>query len=413
MKLLFGDLRACVLGALLVGALLFAGCGSDNEKTPAAGNNASSDSGQKLLDDERLPPAPKNLEGADVAGAQQALLDGLGDPELEPEGEAFDISKVDKPAWFIQAAPSIAVTVPVGPAFADAGRAAGVETHECPGRSTTEGNAICIDQAIQAGAGSLVIFSIDPARLSTYLKKARDAGIKIISGNNALRIGDQTEPNTDASVSHDYYGAGYLNGLYAVAALGGDVDGLCISIPDFKVTVSVCKGFADAVHKYVPDAPVKEEGITVARFVEDSTTVTNSAVLGNPNLNFIMNSIDDSALPVIAQLKRMNKKPGEILLGGQNGTVDALQRIANKDFQVVTAGQNVNWWGWAFFDGAARAQVGAIDDKAHVTAPNKVFTVETFKSDGPFKYENANELYGFTNDGEVFKKGYEDLWKAK
>lgn len=396
---------------VVLGALFVSACGgSEDEGTATAGGGASTTAAQELLDDPRLPPAPENADGADVAGAQRLLLEALATPEFEPAGEAFDIGSADRPVWLIQAAPSIAVTIPVAKAFHEAARAAGVEVHECPGRSTPEGNAICIDQAIEAGAGSIVAFSVDPASIKTYLQKARRAGIKVVAGNNAMRMGEPTDPNTDASVSHDYYGAGYLNGVYAVAALGADVNALCLTIPDFKVTLAVCRGFADAVKELAPDATVKEQGATVAKLVEQTTAATNSAVLNDSNLNFIMTSIDDLVPIVVAQLRRLNKKPGDILVGGQNGTADALQRIAGGDYQVVTAGQNVNWWGWAFFDAGARVQADAIGGDTVVTAPNALFTAESFESDGPFEYAAADELYGF-GDGDVYKSGYQELWR--
>lgn len=398
-----------LLLVVILGAVFVSACGDSEEESTSTGASTTAATAE-LLDDPRLPAAPENTEGADVAGAQRALLDALATPEFQAAGEAFDIGSVDRPVWLIQAAPSIAVTIPVARAFAEAARVAGVDVHECPGRSTPEGNAICIDQAVDAGAGTIVAFSVDPASIKTYLQKARRAGIKVVAGNNAMRLGEPTAPDTDASVSHDYYGAGYLNGVYAVAALGADVNALCLTIPDFKVTLAVCRGFADAVKEFAPDATVKEEGVTVAKLVEQTTAATNSAVLNDKDLNFIMTSIDDLAPISIAQLRRLNRKPGEILIGGQNGTADALQRIATGDYQVVTAGQNVNWWGWAFFDAGARAQAGAIGEETVVTAPNALFTAESFESDGPFEYAAADELYGF-GDGEVYKAGYQELWR--
>lgn len=359
-----------------------------------------------------LPPTPANLDGVDLDAAHALLAEGLAPAAFEPPGPAFDISQVTKPVWFITATPQFPVVPIVNAAFEEAATAAGVEYNICPGESTTERNALCIQQAIDAGAGSILFFSQDPASIAEPLEAARAAGIKVVSGNNALRIGDPPDPNTDFSVSHDYYGTGVLNAAYAVAKYGADLQGLCIALPEFKVTESACDGFETTVAELCPACTATTEGAQVAQFVDQITAITNTAVLENPDLNFIFGSVDDVAGPVIAQLQRMGKTPDDVGVGGQNGTNDAFQNIKDGNFMVVTAGQNAQWWGWAFFDATARAQVdGALDGAAIRTAPNQLFTTESFTYDGEITYENAEEIYGYPG-GDLFKDGFTSLWNG-
>ncbi len=365
-------------------------------------------------DDALLPPLPDNTDGADVEAARQFIVDSLGDPEFAPPGPAFDIGEVTEPVWFVTATDAFPVVGFVNDGFAQAAEAAGVDYNICPGESTPDRSALCIQQAVDAGAGSLIIFSIDPESVAVALEDAQAAGVKVVSGNNALRIGGPPDPNTDFSVSHDYYGTGLQNGAYAVATWGADTNALCITIPEFQVTVAACEGFADAVAEYCPDCPVSTEAVQVAQLADQIGAVVNTAVLQNEDLNFIYGSVDDVAIIAIPTLERLGKTPDEIALGGQNGTVDALTAINDERFMRVSSGQHAFWWGWSFFDAAARAQVdGAISPDAIVTAPNYLITRETFDpGDAEINYDNTDVFYN-TPDGTLYRDGYQSLWVAE
>lgn len=394
---------AVALGVAAV--LLFSACSG---AAPAATSDASPGA-SAAAQDPHLPPAPQVTDGADVTAAQKALLAYLTPAAFTAPGPAFDISTVTKPVWFITATSKFPVVPYVNQAFEAAAKAAGVKYNICPGESTTERNALCIQQAIDAGAGSLLFFSQDPSTLAEPLKKARDAGIKVVSGNNALKIGDPPDPNTDGSVSHDYYGAGVMNGTYAVTRFGGATNALCLAIPEFKVTESVCQGFTAAVTKYCPGCKVDTKDIAVAQLADQTNAVVNAELLSNSHLDFVMGSVDDFCGIAAATVKRVGSGDQAVVCGGQNGTVDALSSIRGTGFQVVSAGQNTNWWGWAFFDATARAQVGALGPNAIITAPNTLLTAQTFTYDGKIDYNNTDAAFGVPPT--LYQNGFQQLWK--
>lgn len=400
--------RRTIIATMAVATLFFtAACGSDSSDESASGAGKPGTDGSAVKDP-RLPPLPDNIDGADVDAARTDLLKFFEPAPFTAPGPAFDIKTVKKPVWFVTATSQFPVVPFVNDAFKAAAKVAGVDVNICPGKSTTEDNALCIEQAIDAGAGSLLFFSQDPSTLAEPLKDAREAGVKVVSGNNALQIGDPPDKNTDASVSHDYYGAGVINGTYAAARFGGATSGLCLAIPEFKVTGSVCKGFTDAVKKYCPDCEVKTKDVAVAQLVDQTNAIVNAELLSNADLNFVMGSVDDFCGIAAATVERV-RPDGDVVCGGQNGTVDALTSIKKGGFQVVTAGQNTNWWGWAFFDATARAQVGAIGEDAVITAPNTLFTAESFDYTGPVDYDSTDAAYGVKPS--LYEGQFEDLWK--
>jgi ABC-type sugar transport system substrate-binding protein len=345
-----------------------------------------------------------------VKAAQAYLKAHFGTPKFVAPGPAFNIHKVKKPVWFIAQVTSLPVTPYIDQGFLQAAKVAGVPAHICQGYGTPQGNTTCIDQAIAAHAGSVEIFSVEPNTIETALKKAQAAGVKTVAGNDAPYIGAPNQPGIDASVSHDYTGAGALSGAYAVATWGGATDSICLAIPEFLVTQSVCKGFTAEVHKFCASCKVQTKEIPLAELATESASVVNAAVLSDPKINYIEGSIDDFCGIVAPTLKTLGKSPSQIACAGQNGNVPSLINIRQDGYQWMSAGQNTFWWGWAFFDAAARVQVQAMP-KAVITTPNELFTRQDFTYKGPIDYNHTAQAYGVPNS--YWQSQYKKLWGLK
>jgi ribose transport system substrate-binding protein len=406
--------RALALAAVASLALGAAACGGDDEDDGgggAAGTSANSQSGE-LLTDQRLPPAPSNVQGANVRAAQQQLLDRFGAPEFTPPGEPFDARSVERPVMFIAQAATFPVTPFVNQGFEDAAEAAGVEASICAGDGTPERNAICLRRAARERFGSAVIFSVDPETIARPLAEAREAGVRIVSGNNARRIGERNPENVDAQVSHDYFDAGQLSGMYAVATYGADTNAVCLAIPEFVVTASVCQGFTEKVRELCRGCEVETREVPVAQLVDQANATVNQAILADRDINYIMGSIDDFCQIVAPTLRRVNKRPDDLTCAGQNGNVPSLKEIRDGGYQRMSAGQHTYWWGWAFFDGAARVQAQEMPE-AVITAPNTLFTRESFTRetyDGAIDYENTARI--FDVEDSVWQNGFRESWGA-
>lgn len=402
---------ACLVVVVLGAAAAIAGARSHAAVVAAAA---------APLKDSRLPPVPADTAGANVRGAQQLVLAHLGAPKfpaahtVSAPGPAFDISSVRKPVWLLATGAEDPEQPVITSAFAAAAKAANVPYHICPAQSTPSGNAICLAQAAQAHAGSAVIWGQDPRTIAVPLQKARAAGVKIVNGNNDTQPGVRIASNTDAAVTFNYYQAGQLVGAYAVAARGAATDAICITIPEFIVGTAVCDGFSAALHRYCPPCKYAEKSVPLAQLANYSATVS-AAVLGDSKLNFIMSAFDNFNAQVGAALRTLGKKPGDILVGGENGTTPTAQSICCGGYQVVSAGQDADWWGWGFFDAGARAAAGASPSRTGLTAPNELLTKETWHFKRIPTYANMNLWYGLGN-GHVYQAGYEALWhvsKAK
>ena len=395
-------LMAAMMTAALIAVAL--GAGVANGAQQAAKRTYNTITRASLLP--RTPPA----DGANVKGAQLFVLSHLGAPKFVAPGPGFNIKKVTKPVWLFEAVANDPPVPQVATGFIDAAKAARVPYHVCLANGTPEGNALCLQQAAAAHAGSAVMWSVPLTEVVQPLKAAEAAGVKVVSGNDSLRIGAPINPAVVAEVSHNYYEAGQENGAYAVASKGGTVDAICINIPDFYTGTAVCQGFTTEVHAFCPACKVKTVDVPGATALTQAPAVVNTAILSDSKLNYVATSYDYIDPAIDAELKLLNKKPGQVSVAGENGSIAPLQAIKSGNYDASNAGQDPYWWGWAFFDAAARVQVGAIGKKSIVTTPDELFTKQTLAQyHGTLSYADADAVYGLGN-GAIYKNGYESLW---
>jgi ABC-type sugar transport system substrate-binding protein len=371
--------------------------------------SVASTTGAQAANSPLLPPTPA-ADGANVKGAQQFVLAHIGAPKFVAPGPAYNINKVKKPVWLFEAVANDPPVPQVADGFVAAAKAAGVPYHVCLANGTPEGNALCLQQATAAHAGSAVMWSVPLSEVVHPLAQARAAGLKVVSGNDSLHIGAKINPAVDGEVSHDYYQAGVENGAYAVALDGGHVDAMCINIPDFYTGTAVCSGFTYEVHKFCPSCKVKTVNVPGATALTQAPAVVNAAILGDHNLDFIATSYDYIDPAIDTELKLLGKKPSQVAVAGENGSIAPLQAIKTGNYDVSNAGQDPYWWGWAFFDTAARVQVGALGKASIVTTPNELFTTQTLaRYTGPLSYGAADQVYGL-GSGSLYRNGYMSLW---
>ena len=378
----------------------------------AAYGSATTNTSSHVASSSKLPPTPP-ADGANVAGAQQYVLQNVGQPKFTPMGPDFNIKLVKKPVWFISPPANAPPAQNVYAGFAAAGKAAGVPTHLCLGAGTPEGNALCLQEAAAQGAGSAVWQSIAVKELVGPITRANAAGVKTIAGMDALRIGEPTPKPAEFEVSHNYLQTGELVGGYAVAAKGGALDAMCINIPDYTTATAVCAGFTQEVHKFCPKCKVTTKVIPSQAVATELGADVSAAALSDPHLDFIMDGYDYLGPYVETELKALGKTASQIMVGGENGTLQALSDIRSGNYQALSVGQDPYWWGWGMFDAAARAQVpGALTRAAVQDSPNVLFTRQTFHYTGSITYGASDAIYGLGN-GALYKNGFLKEWKLK
>jgi D-xylose transport system substrate-binding protein len=177
-----------------------------------------------------------------------------------------------------------------------------------------------IEYFIKKGMDVIVIISIDATQLVDEVKKARDAGIKVIAYDRPI-----LDAGTDLYISFDNEKVGELMGEALIQ--GGLSDGkvimICGSLKDQNVPM-VMSGFKDVVEQY--NNKVLDEYYCDGWKAE----LAGEYVYNNPKLieeaDAIMCGNDDLASKVVFALSE-KRLAGKKLVVGQDADLEACQRI--------------------------------------------------------------------------------------
>ncbi len=188
-----------------------------------------------------------------------------------------------------------------------------------------------VESAIEQGVDAIIISAASSDGIIPAIRKARDAGIKII--NFDTRISD---PNMyDAYVgADDVYGA-YKAGMYMGKKLGGKGKvGLITGLLAQSTGVDRRKGFLDAMKNF-PDIKVIEN---TAEWRSDlAANVTTNMLTANPDIKGIFACNDQMAVGMVSAVKTDGLNPKDMVLIGYDGILDAVDMMLKGDLSADVA----------------------------------------------------------------------------
>lgn len=194
-----------------------------------------------------------------------------------------------------------------------------------------------VESAIQQKADAIIISAASSDGIIPAIKKARDAGIKIV--NFDTRISDPKM--YDAYVgADDVYGA-YKAGKYICEMLKGKGEvALVTGLLAQSTGVDRKEGFMKAVAEY-PNIKVVAEASGEWRS-DLAANVTANMLTANPNIKAIFACNDQMAVGMVSAVKSYGKKPSDMILVGYDGILDAVNLMANKELSAVVALPNID-----------------------------------------------------------------------
>ena len=188
-----------------------------------------------------------------------------------------------------------------------------------------------VESAVEQGVDAIIISAASSDGIIPAIRKARDAGIKII--NFDTRISDPAM--YDAYVgADDVYGA-YKAGMYMADKLGGKGKvGLITGLLAQSTGVDRRKGFLDAMSNF-PEITVVEN---TAEWRSDlAANVTTNMLTANPDIKGIFACNDQMAVGMVAAVKTDGLNPKDMVLIGYDGILDAADMMLKGDLAADVA----------------------------------------------------------------------------
>lgn len=194
-----------------------------------------------------------------------------------------------------------------------------------------------IEAAIEHKANAIVISAASSDGVVPAIKKAREAGIKIV--NFDTRISDKSV--VDAFVGGDDVDGAYKAGKYICEQLGGQGETAIITgLMAQSTGIDRYEGFMRACAEYPGIRVVAEQG---AEWSSDKAAdVTANILTANPKVQAIFACNDQMAVGMVNAAKAAGKKQEDLILVGYDGILDAVNMTLSGDLDAFVALPNLD-----------------------------------------------------------------------
>ncbi|MBO9134705.1 sugar ABC transporter substrate-binding protein [Rhizobium sp. B230/85] len=326
-------------------------------------------------------------------------------PVFTPPGEPFNAKQcmAGKKVLSIPISMTIPFNVELQKAMASAAAEVGFTY-------TTWDNQLKIDQWVQGISQAIsqkydaldLAGGLNPQVLGPQLGEARAAGLKI----STTHFYDVTQPaidTVDYSGKIDFSGAGKLLAAWAYVQTEGKPNVLIIGSSDVLPSIPFVKSIQDELKTLCPSCKMKHLDVPVSEWATKIQSGTQSALLADPSINYILPIYDSMSQFVIPAL-RITGSEGSVKLASFNGTPFVLDMVRGGQVQ-MDVGESLGWAGYAAIDNIMRMLCGK-PEVAKLNVPLLVFDDTNIQTAGiP---ANFNDGYG-----DAHLDGFRKLWMMK
>lgn len=343
--------------------------------------------------------------GPDTAkadAAQEAVDAAKAIPTTEDLGEPIDVSSLEGKTIYSIPIDSKAEFYSVGEtAMKAVAEKAGVDYMTFPSDGTQTSFQQGIQQAINAGAGAILLNGPLAETLGPQIDAAKEAGIPVIPLHLSDSEGEGT-PGLDYEAFAPFNQAARLFTQYAIADLEGEpVNALVIEVSETGPSEGMVKTIQDTLDEEGPEGSTATVvNAPVAQWSTQVQGLVQSALLKDPTINAVLpiyDSISLYAAPGIAQAAAGR----DIKIYTFNGTPAILKMI--KDGTVaVNVAENPDWVSYVNLDVAFRAMLG-VDPIPGETGPLRLIDASNVD-------ETGNPPESGKGFGDEYPAAFLQLW---
>lgn len=348
----------------------------------------------------------KSTVASGLTTTQQAALKVFIDanksqPTFTKPGPAFNGSAAKgKSVFFIPNSSTVAFNASAAAATQQALQQVGVKTTIFPTTGQVSDYQRGIQAAISQQANEIILLSIDPTLVAPQIDAAKAAGIPTIVVH-AGSADYQPPADVAAVVPAPYTLAGQLEAAYALYASTSKPDILIVGHTDNIAGKAVNAGTMGELAKYCPSCTTKNLDIPVASWATQIQPEVASALVTDPNINYVVAAFDAEAQYIIPAITAAGKQ-STLNIATYNGTPSVLTNIEDKTSVSMDVGESAGWLGWAFADQALRVLTGTTPVPDEHT-PVRIWDSSNVAQTGTPPV--VNQGYG-----SAYIAGYKQLW---
>jgi len=370
-------------------ALLAAGCGSSNKSSTSGGGG-----------------------GPGVAAAKARVAE-LSKPTtaFPPPGPAIKNLKSlsGKTVWYIPITEKVEFFQAVTGGLKTALAKAGVKLRSCSGEANPSATAACVNQAVDARAGAIIVDAIPIAVAAQAFEAAKASNIPVL-------VTDQDPPPPgvpgavkgigDSKLAYTLSALDLQKGVadWIIADSNGKANVLVSELTDSPSTQAwIEKGALGEFKTYCPGCKTTLSKINIAS-LQLVPSKTSSDLLRNQSTNYVLAEFDATLQPIQAGVQQAGFA-NKVKAVSSSGLLGPLQQIKSGRFLHADMGIDYAYQGWAIADEVFRMMLGQppVEEKV----PNRLFTRENVVS---LKLTPAAEASGEWYGSTDFKSMFTKLW---
>jgi ribose transport system substrate-binding protein len=246
-----------------------------------------------------------------------------------------------------------------------------------------------------------MIGGTDPRVLGPQIKRAQDAGIKVVASHYTGF--EQPIPNGAQGVPIDYRKAGQLIADWAIMDTKGKANALVMISSEVNSTESMVNGIKAEFAEVCPECKFKVQNVPVTEWATKIQPTVQSELLRDSTINYVI-PIYDSMSQFVVPAITLTGRTDRVKISTFNGTPFVLGMVQQGQV-AMDVGENLDWIAHAVLDAEMRMLCGleAIKDPK---IPFYIFDASNAKTAGTPPHLS-------TGYGDAYVAGYGKLWKLK
>ncbi|QEW18673.1 ABC-type sugar transport system, periplasmic component [Marinibacterium anthonyi] len=340
---------------------------------------------------------------ADLATATSVVEAHKAIPTFDPPGAPFDAKTcmAGKKILSIPVTSAIPFVAGIEEALVEAGKEVGVEVKTWQNQGNPTQWVQGVEYAVSNGYDAVgMTAGIIPSSLGPQLTAAREAGLRIYATHHA-DVTDAPDPMADLNLPISYTEVGQIMAAWVIEQTGGAANVLVIGSDDVLPSQPYWKSFQAELTKLDPDSKATYYNVTVPEWATKIQTTTQSALLSDPSINYIMplyDSMSQFILPALA----ITGKRGQVPIASFNGTPFVIDLVQNGDV-AMDLGESLGWIARSTLDAYMRDLCGLDDAPDELYVPFLIFDKDNAETAGtPADFDQGY--------GDAHVEGFRKLW---
>jgi ribose transport system substrate-binding protein len=245
-----------------------------------------------------------------------------------------------------------------------------------------------------------LISGVDPKTLEPQIRAARAAGVRTMT-SHFYDPSQPVNPLAAASLPVGFNQIGKLLADWATVRTNGNAQIVVIKSSEVPPTEPLMKGLREQLAAHCPNCRIVSEiNVGVTEWATKIQPSLQSALLANPNVNFVIPIYDSMSQFVVPAIQITGRK-GKVKVATFNGTPFVLDYVRNGDVD-MNIGESLDWIAHATIDGYLRALCGLPVPK-DIGVPFYLFDASNVKDAGvPAQFDQGY--------GKDYVAGYRRLW---